>query len=528
MLSIAAVSRRYTARPSALPMAAPRASQDERRTSTVITLLVRQADQPALEILVEGNIARVGRAPGSELHLPQSYVSKQHLRVLKGIVIVDLGSSNGTYLDGKRIKEPVLYTGGELRIGDGDVFLSVRLDDAVEQVTAPEKPAALAVDPEAEQNLHALQDDLARLEGELRESGRRVLELEAERAAQVEPSGSHASELEALAALESARVELGEQRAQVAGLEEKVAGYEGQVAAFEAQVASLQAQAAALQAQLSALQAQPARPAGPVSPAAELFLRLQSENSALKRKLADLESRSAGTGSAAPAAPEGVSAKLLAEIVELRAQNAALRAQGGSVRAVPAQPVKLAAPTSNVRALFARLAREDVDRQAPLLEAASDEFLVVEQFRLVRHVERIVTRMAGDFIQLYNANTMLPDLEGNLRKLIERLDDPADDDVRRELLEYFSQLSRWLVASLGAHRKAAAEFAQKLKADLSESALIADSPIPTLKRISGQGEAELWRRTTAYLRELTPDMVDDRLEKMARAAALELFGQAGS
>ncbi len=480
----------------------------------MITLLVRQADQPALEILVEGNIARVGRAPGSELHLPQSYVSKQHLRVLKGIVIVDLGSSNGTYLDGKRIKEPVLYTGGELRIGDGDVFLSVRLDDAVEQVTAPEKPAAPLADPQLEQKLQALQDDISRLEGELRESGQRVLELETERAAQLEPAGPQTSELEALAALESARTELDERRAQQAGLEE--------------QVAALQSQLATVQAQLSALQSQPAKPAGPVSPAAELFVRLQSENSTLKRKLAELESRSAGTANAGSAAPEGVSAKLLAEIVELRAQNAALRAQSGNVRAVPAQPVKAANPTSNVRALFARLAREDVDRQAPLLEAPCDEFLVVEQFRLVRHVERIVTRMAGDFIQLYNANTMLPDLEGNLRKLIERLDDPADDDVRRELLEYFSQLSRWLVASLGAHRKAATEFAQKLKTDLSEAALIADSPIPTLKRLSGQGEAELWRRTSAYLRELTPDMIDDRLEKMARTAALELFGEGGA
>jgi UDP-N-acetylglucosamine 1-carboxyvinyltransferase len=33
-------------------------------------------------------------------------------------VIVDLGSANGTFLDGKRVKEPVLYTGGELRIKD--------------------------------------------------------------------------------------------------------------------------------------------------------------------------------------------------------------------------------------------------------------------------------------------------------------------------------------------------------------------------------------------------------------------------
>src|SRR6185436_17228253 len=116
-------------------------------------------------------------------------------------------------------------------------------------------------------------------------------------------------------------------------------------------------------------------------------------------------------------------------------------------------------------------------------EASSEEFLVVEQFRLVRHVERIVTRLAGDFIQLYHANTMLPDVGGNLRELVARaVDSTGDTDARRELLEYFTQLSRWLVASLGAHRKAATRFAESLKTDLSESALVANAPIPALTR----------------------------------------------
>ncbi len=480
----------------------------------MITLFVRQANQPAVEVKVPGNIARVGRAPGSELHLPQSYVSKKHLRVIKGIVIVDLGSSNGTYLDGKRIKDPVVYTGGEIRIGDGDVFMTVSLDDVAEQLTTPERPAPPAADSGEVQRLQVLQDDIARLEVELRESGQRVLELEAERAAPVEPAGPQASELEALAALDSTRAELEERRAQAAGLQE--------------QVAALQAEAAALRSQIAALQAQPAKPVGPVSPAAELFLRLQSENSTLKRKLAELESKPpAGTSGRAPP-QEGVNARLLSEIVELRAQNAALRAQAGADGSRKAQvaATKLPAPaSSNVRVLFARMAKDDVERQVPLLEGPFEEFLVVEQFRLLRQVERIVTRMAGDFMQLREGNTMLPDVQGNLRALIARLGSQEEDaEVRRELLDYFAQLARWLVASLGAHRKAAESFASKLKVDLSEETLTNLAPIPVFMRIAGQREAELWRRAGLYLRELTPDMVEDRLEKFTREAAHELIG----
>ncbi|HUR28764.1 MAG TPA: FHA domain-containing protein [Planctomycetota bacterium] len=462
----------------------------------MITVLVRQGDQPEVEVNVSGDSATVGRAPGSQIHLTPTYVSKKHLRLLKGIVIVDLGSANGTFLDGKRLKDPVVYTGGELRIGDGDVFLRVRLDESdmlSDGATLIAVPASAVPAVEVRPEPGPERGEIEKLNRLLAEAHERIRALETERAAPPPPAGPAPELLEARAALENAEVELERAKAESESL--------------RAQVATLRAES---------------KPAVPASPAAELFLRLQSENSTLKRKLAEF---SAKTPNAPPVpATDLKTAKLLAEIVELKAQNSALRAKGG------ASPPE----TSNVRALFVRLAKDDVDRQAPLLTGSVEEFLVLEHFRLVRTVERIVTRIAADAIELFDGKTMLPQLQGetagavriNLRQLITRLDDPAQDsEARRELVSYCGKLSRWLVASLGAERKAAKAFAHQIKSDLSVDALTSRTPIPALKRLSGRSEAELWRRGSVYLRELTPDLIQDRLEKLTRAAVLEFVGE---
>lgn len=593
----------------------------------MIILQLRQANQPATVVKVPGDVATVGRTQGSDVVVNQPYVSKRHLRVLKGVVLVDQGSSNGTFVDGQKVSEPLLYTGGEIRLGDGDVFLTVRLDEPEsagddDRTASDSGEQAPADDGEALRQLELARAENEQLTQQMAEILRRMGEMEALRAAPAVDTGREAllhSELSARGAvLDQLRAELELARRELAGKAELALGlsslrqeleavrseaaHQAERAALELETVRAEAAAQAEQAaqELEAARAEAAaqaeraareletaraeaaaqgldsargtaqaleqaqsevrelraaleqaqreareqaqraatapraeaRPAAPPSAAAELFLKLQTENSSLKRRVAELESRAPAQAGHAPA-PEAGPAKLLQELVELRAQNAALRAQALGSAARP-QPVPAAAPpstaaSSNVRELLARLAQDDVEGQEPLLEGSAEEFLTVEQFRLVRHVERIVTRLAGDFIQLYHANTMLPDVDGNMRELVARVADPsADPDARRELLEYFSQLSRWLVASLGAHRKAAAAFAEKLKSDLSEGALTAQTPIPALKRISGQGEAELWRRVGLYLRELTPDMVEDRLEKLARDAALELFGEHGA
>jgi len=111
------------------------------------------------------------------------------------------------------------------------------------------------------------------------------------------------------------------------------------------------------------------------------------------------------------------------------------------------------------------------------------------------------------------------------------LDDPAEREPREDFVQYIEELRKWLVVSLGAYRQASERFAEELKGDLNERSLTAEAPIPAYKKIAGQADAELWRRAQAYLQQLTPDNVDDRLEKLARAAAQEILkstsGEAG-
>jgi ribosomal protein L32 len=69
-----------------------------------------------------GDGARLGRAAGNEIRLADRQVSRHHAilkRVGHGYLITDQGSSNGTYVNGVRISQPILlHSGDTIRIGD--------------------------------------------------------------------------------------------------------------------------------------------------------------------------------------------------------------------------------------------------------------------------------------------------------------------------------------------------------------------------------------------------------------------------
>jgi len=62
----------------------------------------------------------IGRDPDNDLHLDDVNLSRQHCRILRakeGIVIEDLNSSNGTFVNGTRTQRQVLSTGDTVLIG---------------------------------------------------------------------------------------------------------------------------------------------------------------------------------------------------------------------------------------------------------------------------------------------------------------------------------------------------------------------------------------------------------------------------
>lgn len=269
----------------------------------------------------------------------------------------------------------------------------------------------------------------------------------------------------------------------------------------------------------------------------ELFFQLQSENAKLRR---ELEAAGGGAVAGDTQAGESVSEPALAgvgRLAELEKENHALalskadlldeldllRRKVGSEGAprIPAQAI--GDGTGELETRLQRAADEDVEGWESELAGAPGAFLGTELFRFTRQVERVVTRMAGNFIQLMDNQTMLPDLQGNLRHLTQAvLDEPEQMLHRAQLVEYMAELRTWLLASLMAHRKAAERFAEEIRSELSEKNLTADQKVPPMLKFTGRSEVHLWRRSSEHIKRLTSDVVEERLERLSRECAEEI------
>ena len=70
--------------------------------------------------LQSGAMKTVGRAPGADLILDVALVSRLHCRLTAAddqLEVVDLESTNGTFVNDKRIERAKLAAGDRLRIG---------------------------------------------------------------------------------------------------------------------------------------------------------------------------------------------------------------------------------------------------------------------------------------------------------------------------------------------------------------------------------------------------------------------------
>ena len=67
-----------------------------------------------------GGIKTVGRAPRADFIVDAAMVSRLHCRLEAGdnnLDVIDLSSTNGTYVNGKRVKRARLTSGDRLRVG---------------------------------------------------------------------------------------------------------------------------------------------------------------------------------------------------------------------------------------------------------------------------------------------------------------------------------------------------------------------------------------------------------------------------
>jgi hypothetical protein len=83
-------------------------------------VIQRRGRQPQVFRLLQPSVI-IGRGKGTDLLLPDISVSRQHARVDRegetGHKIVDLGSQNGTKVNGQQVTERILEPGDELQVG---------------------------------------------------------------------------------------------------------------------------------------------------------------------------------------------------------------------------------------------------------------------------------------------------------------------------------------------------------------------------------------------------------------------------
>ena len=78
------------------------------------------ADSPFTFRLRAGAIKTVGRAPRADFIVDAALVSRLHCRLTAGdanVEVVDLKSTNGTYVNDKRVEKATLSAGDRLRVG---------------------------------------------------------------------------------------------------------------------------------------------------------------------------------------------------------------------------------------------------------------------------------------------------------------------------------------------------------------------------------------------------------------------------
>ncbi|MBX3003549.1 MAG: FHA domain-containing protein [Anaerolineales bacterium] len=108
------------------------------------SLVIQAGPNPGQRTPLSKENLLIGRDPSSDLHIQDIEVSRRHARLIAqsgGFVLEDLGSTNGTFVNGERVHGvSVLRPGDEIRLGEV-VTLRYELDlNSLE--TTPPSPSA--------------------------------------------------------------------------------------------------------------------------------------------------------------------------------------------------------------------------------------------------------------------------------------------------------------------------------------------------------------------------------------------------
>jgi pSer/pThr/pTyr-binding forkhead associated (FHA) protein len=109
-----------------------------------ISLEVREPGRAMRRVPMTGAPMRIGRAPECELVLKDNRASRRHARLAARdgvLVLTDLGSTNGTRVNGNRVTEVVLGAGDRVQIGETSLVVETTGGSAAAQAAGGEADA---------------------------------------------------------------------------------------------------------------------------------------------------------------------------------------------------------------------------------------------------------------------------------------------------------------------------------------------------------------------------------------------------
>ena len=125
-----------------------------------VQLVMFKRDGQRKDLPVGSGTTVIGRGEECDLRIPLSEVSRKHCELTKGddeVKAKDLASSNGTFVNNRRITESPLKAGDKLTVGP--VTFTVQVDGQPQEITPVSSPAA-ATSGEEDEEIVELEADV--------------------------------------------------------------------------------------------------------------------------------------------------------------------------------------------------------------------------------------------------------------------------------------------------------------------------------------------------------------------------------
>src|SRR5258708_15846051 len=106
-------------------------------------------DHPTLprELELRAGKNCVGRSPASDILIEHPTVSSRHAEITVtdiAVVVEDLESTNGSFMDGQRFKKGVLQPGHVLKFGDVEMLLEMPMASiSIPEISKPYLPSSI-------------------------------------------------------------------------------------------------------------------------------------------------------------------------------------------------------------------------------------------------------------------------------------------------------------------------------------------------------------------------------------------------